>query len=494
MMRKKNKQSNILNNLFWRISFIFLFIITFIGLTYVYISVRYSHIYFQHVNQMLNRSVAANIISYSPPLNINKVNQPVLEELFKTVMALNPGLEVYLLDSTGNILHYSAPKKKIVLKKVNLKPVQEFLRTRAAKYITGDDPRQPGIKKVFSVAPVNSNGLASGYLYVVLASEEYDAVSEFLRNNLLWEVGFRTMILTLLASLLLGLLIIRMLTRNFFEIINVMQKFREGDLTARVHVKSTGDLKQLSDIFNEMADILTRNVDKLKEAEVLRRELIANVSHDLRTPISIIHGYVETLHIKEDTLSDQDRKRYMNTILESTVKLERLVNELFELSKFEANQVQPRKEPFYVSELVSDISNKYHFIAKHKNISIDTMLAKDLPPVYADISLIERVMQNLLDNAIKFTPEGGKVFIQTHKINREVEITVTDTGIGIPEKDRENIFGRYYKVNNISDLKKNTGLGLAIVKKILDLHECSLDLISNPGGTSFIFRLPVYQS
>ncbi len=492
-MKKNNKQTKFFNNLFWRISFIFLFIITIIGLTYVYITVYYSGVYFQHVNQMLNRAVAANIISYSKPLNDNKVNQPVLEEVFKTVMALNPGLELYLLDLKGNILSYSAPKEKVLLQRVNLEPVHQFIRTKDTKYITGDDPRQPGVKKVFSVAPVFNNGSASGYLYVILASEEHDAVAEYLKKNLVWELGFRTMIFTLLATLLLGLIFIRILTKNFVEIINVMQKFRQGDLNARVHVKSTGELKQLSDIFNEMADILTRNVDKLKEVEVLRRELIANVSHDLRTPISIIHGYVETLHMKEDTISTQDRKRHMNTILDSTVKLERLVNELFELSKLEANQVQPQKEPFYISELVSDLSNKYHFIAKHKSIFIDTVLAKDLPPVYADISLIERVMQNLLDNAIKFTPEGGKVFIQTQKINENVEITVTDTGIGIPEKERDNIFGRYYKVNNISDLKKNTGLGLAIVKKILDLHECSLDLISNPGGTSFIFRLPVYQ-
>lgn len=492
MMQKKNKHLNNLNTLFWRISLIFLIIITVIGVTYVYITVHHSGIYFQHVNQRLNRSVAANIISYSKP--VDSKNQPVLEEAFKSVMALNPGLEIYLLDATGTILTYSAPEKKILLKKVNLKPVHEFLRTKGTEYITGDDPRQPGAKKVFSVAPVMTNDAASGYLYVILASEEYDAVSEFLKKNLIWQLGFRTMILTLLATLLVGLLIIRILTRNFIEILDVMQKFRQGDFSARAHVKSTGDLKQLSDIFNEMADILTRNVDKLEEVEVLRRELIANVSHDLRTPISIIQGYVETLHMKENTLSTQDRKRYMNTILDSTVKLEKLVNELFELSKLEANQVQPQKEPFYISELVSDISNKYHFIAKHKNILIDTVLAKDLPPVYADISLIERVMQNLLDNAIKFTPEGGKVFLQTQKINGNVQVTVTDTGIGIPEKDREDIFGRYYKVNTISDLKKNTGLGLAIVKKILDLHECSLDLISNPGGTSFIFRLPVYQS
>ena len=273
-----------------------------------------------------------------------------------------------------------------------------------------------------------------------------------------------------------------------------MKKFQEGDLSARVKVKSAGDVKQVAEIFNEMADILNKNIEKLKEVEILRRELIANVSHDLRTPIAIIQGYIETLQIKADTLTGEERKRYLHTIAESTGKLEKLVSELFELSKLEANQVKPRKEPFFISELVNDISSKYLLIAKEKNISITTFLSKELPPVYADVSLIERVMQNLIDNAMKFTPEGGKIIIKTSKNKQDVEVTVADTGVGIPENEREQIFGRYYKANNFTDLKNSTGLGLAIIKKILDLHDSSLDLITKVDeGSSFVFRLPVYH-
>ncbi|MEO6357422.1 MAG: ATP-binding protein, partial [Ferruginibacter sp.] len=238
-----------------------------------------------------------------------------------------------------------------------------------------------------------------------------------------------------------------------------------------------------------------QNIEKLKEVEVLRRELIANVSHDLRTPISIIQGYIETLQMKNDTLTGDERKRYLDIISESTGKLEKLVSELFELSKLEANQVKPVKEPFFISELVNDISSKYQLIAKDKNIAITTFLSKELPPVFADVSLIERVMQNLIDNAMKFTPEGGKIIIKTNKHQDEVEITVEDTGIGIPENGREEIFGRYYKANNFTDLKNSTGLGLAIIKKILDLHQSSLELVTEVNaGSAFIFRLPVYQS
>ncbi|MEP7170379.1 MAG: ATP-binding protein, partial [Bacteroidota bacterium] len=384
---------------------------------------------------------------------------------------------------------------KIVLKKIDLAPVQKFISTSGNQYITGNDPRHPNLEKVFSAAPVISNHVQSGFIYVVLASEEYDAVSKSLTRNYLLQVGSRTMILTLLATLLVGLFIIRIITNNFLKIIDVMQKFRQGDLTARVKVQSTGDVKQVAAIFNEMADILTSNIEKLKEVENLRRELIANVSHDLRTPISIIQGYIETLQMKAATLTPEERNRYLHIISESTGKLEKLVTELFELSKLEANQVEPKKEPFFISELVNDISGKYQVIANVKNISISTELSKELPAVYADVSLIERVLQNLIDNAMKFTPEGGKIIIKTFKNEADVEVIVTDTGIGVPEDEREQIFGRYYKANNFTDLKNSTGLGLAIVKKILDLHDSSLDLQTKVNkGSSFIFRLPVYHS
>ena len=273
-----------------------------------------------------------------------------------------------------------------------------------------------------------------------------------------------------------------------------MQKFRQGDLHARVEFTSRGEEKQLGEMFNEMADILTTNIDKLREVETLRKELIANVSHDLRTPIAIIRGYIETLQIKEESLTINERRCYINTVKESIEKLEKLISELFELSKLEANQVKAKKEPFNVSELISDIINKYRLLAKNRNINISIELSKDLPVVYADVSLIERVMQNLIDNAMKFTPNGGKITIKTVKnYENKAKIIVADTGIGIAEIDKEKIFKRYYKSNNYADFKEGTGLGLAIVKKILDLHNSSLELFSTENeGSVFEFKLSFY--
>ena len=484
------------NSLFWKISAVFFILLSVVGLMYIYIIFGYSDKYLDEVNQRLNHDTAKNIVTNSTPFYNGQVIKPALEEMFHHVRAINPSLEVYLVDPKGKIIAWYPPEKKIAMEAINLKPVLQFINDSTNQFIKGDDPINPNTQKVFSASPLTMNNMLYAYIYVVLEGQQQQVASDSVFGSYMLQLSARTMLVTLLFTLVIGLLIIRIITQNYSKILTVMQKFRLGDLTARVQLQSTGDEKQLGEMFNEMADILTTNIDKLKQVENLRRELIANVSHDLRTPIAIIRGYVETLQMKEETITAEERKSYINTVRESAEKLEKLVNELFELSKLEANQVQAKKEPFIISELVSDISNKYQLIAQTKNIAISTILSKELPPVFADISLIERVMQNLIDNAMKFTPEGGKITIQTaQSSDNNVEITVSDNGIGIPENDREQIFARYYKANNFTDLKNSTGLGLAIAKKILDLHNSTLDLISvENSGSTFNFKLKCYTN
>ncbi len=479
------------NSLFWKISIVFFILLAGVGVMYTYVSHEYSKTYSEEVNQRLNHDTAKNIVENSTNFYNGEVIKPALEEMFHHVRAINPSLEVYLVEPKGKIIAWYPPERKIALKQIDLKPVLSFIEAKKHTYIKGDDPLNPSQQKVFSASPLMMNNMLYAYIYVVLNGEKQEAASDSLFGSYLLNLGARTMGITLLFTFLIGLLIIRVITNNYSKILTVMQQFRNGDLNARVEFKSMGDERQLGEMFNEMADILTVNIDKLKQVENLRRELIANVSHDLRTPIAIIRGYVETLQMKEETITVEERKQYINTVRESAEKLEKLVNELFELSKLEANQVLAKKEPFIISELVSDISSKYQLIANTKNISISTVLSKELPPVFADVSLIERVMQNLIDNALKFTPSGGKIEIKTVKsTDNNIEISVTDNGIGIPENDREQIFARYYKANNFTDLKNSTGLGLAIAKKILDLHQSTLDLVSAENkGSSFIFKL-----
>jgi signal transduction histidine kinase len=227
--------------------------------------------------------------------------------------------------------------------------------------------------------------------------------------------------------------------------------------------------------------------------EELRKELIANVSHDLRSPIASIQGFAETILIKENKLSEEDRKKYLEIILHNSENLSKLVNDLFELSKLESNPQMIQPEPVQVAELVQDVSDKFQIIAKEKNISINTIYSKSLPLVYADIQMTDRVFQNILDNAMKYCDSNDVVTIELGLEKDGVLVKITDTGKGIAEDELPNIFTRYYKGKKTKGAD-STGLGLAIVKKILDLHKSTIAVYSKLNeGTRFEFKLPLYS-
>jgi len=321
-------------------------------------------------------------------------------------------------------------------------------------------------------------------------------------GDYIMRLGGKTMLVTLASTLLAGLLIFWFITRYLNQIIAVVKRFKEGHLEERIPVKSSGELKELAITFNDMAREILGNIEKIKTTENLRRELVANVSHDLRTPLSIIHGYVETMLMKADDITPEQKKQYLQTILKSTERLKKLVGDLFELSKLEAREVVPDKEPFFITELVQDVSQKHRLMAEEKNISIVPVVDNNIPMVHADISLIERVLQNLMENAIKFSSDGGIVTIETHNHGKDVEVKVTDTGRGIAQEDIHLVFDRFYNLTKSSSRnlskddavsKTSVGLGLANVNNILEIHDPNIHLSSKLNkGSAFSFKLPVY--
>jgi signal transduction histidine kinase len=241
-----------------------------------------------------------------------------------------------------------------------------------------------------------------------------------------------------------------------------------------------------------MADVIVNNFEEIAATDKFRQELIANVSHDLRTPLSIMQGYVETMMMKQDNLSEKDREKYLAIIYDSTKKLSVLVEQLFQYAKLEANLVKPEKEQFLINELASDVLMAYQLKAAEKGIRLAMDAPKSLPSVFADIALTERVLQNLLDNAFKFTPDGGKITIKLSAAQKGIRVQVADTGIGIAPEDQSYIFERYKQLDKEDTPKKGMGIGLAIVKKILELHQSTINVISEPGkGAAFWFVLPV---
>jgi signal transduction histidine kinase len=481
------------NSLFWKISAVFAALLTILGIVYIVIASQVSRQYFMQINQRLYGDIASNLVGITKPLKNGHPDTSVTHDIMHSIMVMNPSAEVYLLDTDGKILDYVVPGKTVKTARVRLDPVKKFLDQKGSGYVTGDNPRAPGEESVFSAAPIYENGRLAGYAYAVLASEKERQILAMSSTNLFFSLGTRIFIVTLIIALIVGLITFFLITDSVRKIAAVVSRFKSGDQHARIEGNIGGNLGLLTSSFNEMADTIVENIHKITETDRLRQELIANVSHDLRTPLSILQGYVETLLIKKGNLTEAEEDRYLKTIMDSSKKLSSLVEQLFQYSKLEANQIQPHKEAFLLDELASDMHVKYELLAKEKGVDLQLVQPGYLPPVFADLALTERVLQNLLDNALKFTPSGGQIKMELLPRSNGVEVVIADTGIGISHEDQLYIFDRHKQMAESSFTTKGMGLGLAIVKKILDLHNVNIHVQSTLGsGSSFWFELPVF--
>lgn len=444
----------------------------------------------------MNADIAKHIGTELKPFLDGKLNESATDDIMHHMMAINPSIEVYLLDSNGHILNYVAPYKKVVLEDVSLVPIENFLTSYQDETILGDDPRKEGRQKVFSAAKIEAQGQTLGYVYVILASEVHDSIGDQLFSSYILKLGSVYGLITIGAALFIGILAIYLITNKLQSIIDTVKRFQNGEMSARIKVTRGGEINSLAESFNEMADTIVGNIENLKSMENLRRELVGNVSHDLRTPLAVIQGFIETLIIKDEQLQEEDKKKYLARALDGTQRLKKLVEELFELSKLEAKQIKPSKEAFFINELVDDIAQKYAVLLEERHLKIMAIHSERPFMVYADIGLIERVLQNLIDNAIKFTPENGQISLELNAREEQIEIKVVDTGKGIPEDEIPFVFDRYHIGDKRVSLDNNsTGLGLAIVKRILEIHDAKIQLSSEMGqGTTFSFELPQYTA
>ncbi len=225
----------------------------------------------------------------------------------------------------------------------------------------------------------------------------------------------------------------------------------------------------------------------------LRRDMIANVSHDLRTPLASLRGYLETLLLKEETLPTAKRRRYLEIAARQSVHLTDMVEELFELAKLDFKGLQLNAEPLHLGELAWDVLQKFQLAAERKHVGLKVEAPARVPFVRADLSLLERVFENLIGNALKHTPPGGSVSISVIPEDGRVITRIADTGNGIPEAELPFIFDRFYRASKSrTNTSGGAGLGLAITKRILELHDSKITVESElMVGTCFSFSFPV---
>jgi len=483
--------------LYGKISLIFLLLIFVVGAIEVFISVKSSINYVCEASQKLNYTLAQDLAHRFEPMLKDSLDYNAINNTIKDLMVMNPRVDIYLVDQHGHLIAYFEKPEKIKRKMIRIEPIHEFVDkdSYGTLPIFGDDPLHETRKKVFSAAPVTIGHKEKGYLYVILASARYELAAEGIRGSYILKTSAIALTTILVFGAVVGMIFFFFVTKRLHQVTRTVHAFEQGDYERRLPVNSDDEVAELALAFNRMADTIQKNIREMEKNAVLRRELIANISHDLRSPLASIQGYIETVLMKDDQLTADERKQFLETILKNVRNLNQLVHELFDLSKFDAKQSQPHFEPFSIADLTQDVALKFQPIAEDRGIHLLTKLPVNLPFVYGDIGMIERVLSNLIDNALRYTRSGGKVTVELKKENNAVRVSVADTGKGIPKEDLPYVFDRFYRVEKSRSRSsvEGSGLGLAIAKKIIEAHNSTIKVDSRlNSGTVFYFDLEIY--
>ena len=490
------------NTLFARLGLALLLIVALIGGGFFALEQFTTRLYYEEITQRLNASIAMYVTGEMQLIEDGEVNGDALSLLAQRAMIINPTVEIYLLDTEGRILAHALPPDAVQVERVALEPVRELMAGDSEMPLRGTDPRHLDRQKIFSAHPVMHNDVLQGYLYAILGGQKYDELAESVRGSYVQKISLGALLAIVLVAFGVGLLVFGLLTRRLTRLTADVQRLtRSGfDIDAIPLPEDPGkgppaadEIQQLRDAFNRMADKIREQVESLQETDRLRRELISNVSHDLRTPLASMHGYVETLLLKNDSLSEAERLRYLEITRKHSLRLRRLIGDLFELSKLDSASIEPSLETFSLAELLQDVTQEFELEAQKRGIALEVQAPSRTTLVHADIGLIQRVLENLLRNALKYTPAGGSITISLDPQPDRVAVAVADTGCGIAECDLDRIFDRFYRSEQGEEGRSTSaGLGLAIVKRILDLHGSRITVRSAPNqGARFEFDIPV---
>lgn len=458
---------------------------------------RYSHtVYHQEVQQKFHAGVAGRFAALAGWTSSGWSDA----EAFVRLTKANPQFEIFILDGDGLILSHYPENMPLASNRIALEPIQRFLQPGPSFPILGDDPSDRPDRQIFSVARLESQGRPERYLYIIIHSEEHDEFAQGLRLNYITREGAWLVIASLLLALAGGLLSLHFIVRPIKQLASTMEGLREnhfkGDLEAGNKPSASGDeIDVLSATFYRMAAQMQAQMREIEQVDSRRREFITNVSHDLRTPLAAIQGYLDTLLLKDETLTPQERQQYLQIAVRQARSLSQLISTLFYLAKLDSGQAVLQLEQFRIEEVVQDVVQKFALQASGKNIRLVVQAHDRLPFVSADLGLIDRALSNLIDNALRHTPQNGAVHIQLQLKNNKIWVAVTDSGPGITAADLAHVFERFYRGSRArEDSSVNAGLGLAIVCRIMEMHGEAVEASNtSEGGAQLRFSLPVAE-
>lgn len=337
-----------------------------------------------------------------------------------------------------------------------------------------------GMKMMYLALPVQLEGQLVGYVRTSLPLSLIEKRVKQSQASIAFGAVF-----VIVAALLLGLFFSRRLSVRLNEMTTVAQSMAQGNYDQNIAISRSDEIGKLASALNQLAK-------SARDLEGVRRDFIANVSHELKTPITAVRGLIETV-IEDEEMSDASQERFLTKIHNQSIRLSSIVSDLLELSQLESGKGISEKESFNLNEVINSTAISLMQVAEDSNIRVEVKLPEDPLVLFGDKNSLFQVVRNLLENALKYSPKDAVVRICLYQENGKVVIEVQDWGIGIKRQDQDRIFERFYRVDKARSRELGgTGLGLSIVKHIVLAHSGEISVESDFGeGSIFRVFLPI---
>lgn len=402
-----------------------------------------------------------------------------LEEIQTQLSTLSEYLsgDIWIVDTQGNIILNTANPNLIE----SSEQITDFdITDFGSKYYKiGNFYGEFSAETLSVFSPITVNYKVRGY---VLIHKPTNSLVNYANGLIL--ISYETLGLLFLAAFVVLILFTYIVYIPIRKISKAADNYAQGDFETKIDIHSSDEIGYLAASLNYMAN-------ELNTLEDDQKKFISNVSHDFRSPLTSIKGYVEAM--LDGTIPVEMQDKYLNIILFETERLNKLTKSLLELNKFGSHGTMLDITDFDINYTIRMTAQTFEGICKEKRLSFDLILTGETLYVSADMSKIQQVLYNLIDNALKFSHSDSTITIETTEKNEKIFVSVKDTGIGIPKDSIKKIWERFYKTDlSRGKDKKGTGLGLSIVKEIIQAHGENINCISTEGvGTEFIFTLPL---
>lgn len=406
-------------------------------------------------------------------------NEITIESAYSQLRALSTYLSasIWVVNPSGTVILCSDEVPDVQ----NPKTIPNFTPniTKESYYTIGNFFGQAAEEMLIVFSPITSNYKIQGYVIIMKPTSSLVG-----QSNHFLTIMYITMVLLILLSLIILLFFTETIYIPLRKIIYATEQYASGNMHYEFTVDSNDELGYLGATLGYMAGEIAKSEDSQKK-------FVANVSHDFRSPLTSIRGYLEAMI--DGTIPPELHEKYLKIVLNETERLTKLTNGLLQLNNLNTKGMSLERTNFDMNRVIRDTVATFEGTCEKKQISVKLILVGETMYVNADMSKIQQVLYNLLDNAIKFSHHNSTITIETSEKKNKLFVSVKDTGIGIPKDSVNLVFDRFYK----SDLsrgkdKKGTGLGLSITKEIIHSHEENINVISTEGvGTEFIFTLQI---